>query len=70
MIEIDHVSHGYGRGQGGARYLALSDIHLTIEEGTFVSFLGPSGCGKTTMLRIANGLVQPTDGAVRIGVNW
>jgi NitT/TauT family transport system ATP-binding protein len=66
MIEIDHVSHGYGRGQGGARYLALSDIHLTIEEGTFVSFLGPSGCGKTTMLRIANGLVQPTDGAVRI----
>ena len=66
MIEINHVSHEYSRRQGGARYLALSDIHLTIDEGTFVSFLGPSGCGKTTMLRIANGLIRPSDGAVRI----
>jgi NitT/TauT family transport system ATP-binding protein len=66
MIEISHVSHGYSRRQGGARYLALSDIHLTIDEGTFVSFLGPSGCGKTTMLRIANGLIRPSDGVVRI----
>ncbi len=40
---------------------------LTIETGTFVSFLGPSGCGKTTLLRIINGLITPTSGEIRIG---
>jgi NitT/TauT family transport system ATP-binding protein len=67
MIEIDHVSHRYGRSGGGGEFLAVSDVTLTIDEGTFVSFLGPSGCGKTTLLRIANGLIQPSDGTVRIG---
>jgi NitT/TauT family transport system ATP-binding protein len=66
MIEIERVSHRYVRSQGGGEYLALSNVNLTIEEGTFVSFLGPSGCGKTTMLRIANGLIAPSDGVVRI----
>src|SRR5262249_50436295 len=39
---------------------------LTLEAGTFVSFLGPSGCGKTTLLRIINGLITPTSGEIRI----
>ncbi len=65
MIEIERVSHSYGH-LNGARYLALSDVNIKIDEGTFVSFLGPSGCGKTTMLRIAIGLLRPTAGAVRI----
>jgi NitT/TauT family transport system ATP-binding protein len=66
MIEIEHISHRYTRANGGGEYLALSDVTLRIEEGTFVSFLGPSGCGKTTMLRIANGLIAPTEGRIRI----
>jgi NitT/TauT family transport system ATP-binding protein len=66
MIEVREVSHRYvGRdGAGGA--WALRGISLAIETGTFVSLLGPSGCGKTTLLRIVNGLVQPSRGEVVI----
>ena len=31
---------------------ALSDIHLEVKAGEFVSIAGPSGCGKTTLLSI------------------
>jgi len=66
MIEVREVSYRYvGRdGAGGA--WALRGVSLAIETGTFVSLLGPSGCGKTTLLRIVNGLVQPSRGEVVI----
>ena len=67
MIEIRKVSHGYAGKDGVYVFQALADVSLTIESGTFVSFLGPSGCGKTTLLRIANGLIAPSEGDVRIG---
>ena len=67
MIEIRHVSHGYAGKDGVYVFQALADVSLTIAAGTFVSFLGPSGCGKTTLLRIANGLIAPSEGEVRIG---
>ena len=41
---------------------ALSDIHLGIAPGEFVSIAGPSGCGKTTMLSILGLLDSPTGG--------
>ena len=67
MIEIDAVSHSYPRADGAGEHWALADISLAVASGTFVSFLGPSGCGKTTLLRIANGLILPSAGEVRIG---
>ncbi|WP_079510157.1 ABC transporter ATP-binding protein [Mesobacillus jeotgali] len=45
---------------------ALNDISLDVREGEFVSFLGPSGCGKTTLLSIIAGLIQPSDGQVKL----
>jgi NitT/TauT family transport system ATP-binding protein len=66
MIEIDRVSHFYPRADGSGEHPVLADISLEIATGTFVSFLGPSGCGKTTLLRIADGLVSPSEGEVRI----
>jgi putative ABC transport system ATP-binding protein len=41
---------------------ALSDIHLDIKHGEYVSIAGPSGCGKTTLLSILGLLDTPTDG--------
>ena len=41
---------------------ALSDIHLDIKAGEFVSIAGPSGCGKTTLLSILGLLDSPTMG--------
>ena len=41
---------------------ALSDIHLDIREGEFISIAGPSGCGKSTLLSILGLLDTPTGG--------
>jgi putative ABC transport system ATP-binding protein len=41
---------------------ALSDIHLEIKNGEFVSIAGPSGCGKSTLLSILGLLDSPTSG--------
>jgi putative ABC transport system ATP-binding protein len=41
---------------------ALSNIHLEIHEGEYVSIAGPSGCGKTTLLSILGLLDTPTSG--------
>jgi len=41
---------------------ALSDIHLEIQRGEYVSIAGPSGCGKTTLLSILGLLDTPTEG--------
>ncbi len=41
---------------------ALSDVHLEIEQGEFVSVEGPSGCGKSTLLSILGLLDTPTEG--------
>ncbi len=47
--------------------VAVDDVSLTVERGSFFSFLGPSGCGKTTSLRLIAGFEQPTEGDVFIG---
>ena len=41
---------------------ALSEIHLDIREGEFLSIAGPSGCGKSTLLSILGLLDTPTSG--------
>jgi putative ABC transport system ATP-binding protein len=41
---------------------ALSDVHLEIKNGEFVSIAGPSGCGKSTLLSILGLLDSPSEG--------
>ena len=41
---------------------ALSDVHLSVTKGEYVSIAGPSGCGKTTLLAVLGLLDTPTAG--------
>ena len=62
MIKLEHISKQYP----GATAPALTDISLSIEEGTIFGILGRSGAGKSTLLRCLNRLEQPTSGRVLI----
>jgi putative ABC transport system ATP-binding protein len=46
---------------------ALSDVHLTIRKGEYVSIEGPSGSGKSTLLSILGLLDTPTGGKYTLG---
>ena len=48
---------------------ALDGVDLSLASGRIVGLLGPNGSGKTTMIKILNGLLQPTSGEVRIAGN-
>ena len=58
MIEVKHVSKRYGK------QLAVDDLNLKIEAGSFTAILGPNGAGKSTTLQMLIGLLQPTSGVV------
>ena len=47
--------------------VAVDDISLEIEHGSFFALLGPSGCGKTTTLRMIGGFEEPTAGTIYLG---
>jgi len=59
-IQADGVSLTFAA--DGQVVHALSDIHLSVPQGSFTSLIGPSGCGKTTLLRAVADLEQPTAG--------
>jgi iron complex transport system ATP-binding protein len=42
----------------------LSEVDVSLREGTLVGLVGPNGAGKTTLLRALAGLVQPAQGRV------
>ncbi len=45
-------------------FKALDNVNLKIEKGEFISLIGHSGCGKSTVLNIAAGLYNATQGGV------
>lgn len=43
--------------------LALKNVSLEINEGESVAFIGPNGSGKSTIMKLINGLVNPSSGS-------
>ena len=58
MLKLTAISHRYGDQP------VLKNKNLTLQPGQRLALMGPSGCGKTTLLRIALGLLKPTEGTV------
>jgi ABC-2 type transport system ATP-binding protein len=46
--------------------LAVDHVDLNVRVGDVYGFLGPNGAGKTTTLRMALGLITPTEGSIEL----
>lgn len=65
-IEFRHVSKEYDDVALGGTKLVLDDVSLSVARGEFVCVIGSSGGGKTTLLKMVNGLIEPTSGDVLV----
>lgn len=68
-IEIKQLTHIYNENTPFEK-VALNNINLHIQAGSFVGIIGHTGSGKSTLIQMFNGLLKPTKGEVYIkGVN-
>ena len=45
---------------------ALENVNIQLQPGRVVGLLGPNGSGKTTLIKLANGLLTPSEGQILI----
>ena len=60
ILECRNLYKKYGKKQ------VLKGINLKLERGKIIGLLGPNGSGKTTLIKMANGLLTPTEGEILI----
>ncbi len=60
LLECNNLTKRYGR------KTALDGIHLSLESGRIVGLLGPNGSGKTTLIKLACGMLTPSEGEILI----
>ena len=61
LVDCKGLTKQYGK------VCALDKVDLTIPaDGGIVGLLGPNGSGKTTLIKLLTGLLQPTEGEVRV----
>jgi len=64
-ITLENVSFTYQEGTPLSSS-ALTDVSLTIEDGSYTALIGHTGSGKSTILQLLNGLLVPSQGSVRV----
>ncbi len=64
-ITLENVSFTYQEGTPLSSS-ALTDVSLTIEDGSYTALVGHTGSGKSTILQLLNGLLVPSKGSVRV----
>jgi len=61
IITISGLCKRYKSGQK-----ALDDVNLDIHRGEIFALLGPNGAGKTTLISIVCGIVNPSEGEIKV----
>lgn len=63
ILQAKHLTKRYGD------HMAVDDIQLEFEKGSFNAILGPNGAGKSTTISMLIGLKKPTKGQIRYAPN-
>ena len=66
MIETKNLAFAYPADEGEMQTLALRDVSVTIENGSFVVVLGHNGSGKSTFAKCLNAVLLPCGGKVYV----
>ncbi|RFU45035.1 ABC transporter ATP-binding protein [Paraburkholderia sp. DHOC27] len=61
IVSVTNLSKTYASG-----FRALKNINLSIDRGEIFALLGPNGAGKTTLISIICGIVNASEGTVRV----
>src|SRR6266702_1482854 len=61
IISISDLSKTYASG-----LQALKRVNLEIRKGEIFALLGPNGAGKTTLIGVVCGIVNPSEGSIRV----
>ncbi len=64
LLELRHVSLVYGQGEQAVH--ALRNVSIEVRPRELVAVMGASGSGKSSLLTIAGGLAQPSEGDVLV----
>lgn len=64
FIECRGLTRTYRRGD--TEITPLADLHLDVEQGSFLALMGPSGSGKTTLLNLIAGIDRATAGTLHV----
>jgi len=60
------IIEAFGLTKKFGNLIALNNVNIKVNRGSVFGFLGPNGAGKTTMVRVLNGILKPSAGAVRL----
>ena len=66
MIETKNLAFAYPADEGEMQTLALRDVSVSIEKGSFVVVLGHNGSGKSTFAKCLNAVLLPCGGKVYV----
>ena len=66
MIETKNLAFAYPADEGEIQTLALRDVSVSIEKGSFVVVLGHNGSGKSTFAKCLNAVLLPCGGKVYV----
>jgi ABC-type polysaccharide/polyol phosphate transport system ATPase subunit len=58
-----------GKYRKPAKKLILDNLNLAINSGEKIGIIGGNGAGKSTLLKVVSGILQPTNGSVRVRGN-
>ena len=61
ILELDNVTFQYYRDKK-----FINNLTFSVGDGEFIGLLGANGSGKSTILKLASGIIRPTEGSINL----